>query len=144
MNYVEVNKMIMDTFGRMPLVNSVTNDSLTWNIHKDIKYPAVAADLQNVTVTDGVASYNYNFTAGMIGVESEADRTENYSRMMQILYQGLEHIRDNNDVEINNPYVFQFGSLKFMDVLDCATCQVTIEADVDDDCELQAELTDEE
>lgn len=135
MTYTELNKLILDTFAGMPLVNSVTNNSLDWNSHKGIKYPAIAADLQNVAVNDGTATYNYNFIAGMIGVESEADRTDNYSRMMLLLYEGLEKLAEDNDIEIPNGYNFNFGSLKFMDVLDCATCQVQIETEMPADCE---------
>lgn len=140
MTYKEVNDLILSTFSNMPTVNSVTNDSANWNYNKNTAYPAVAAELQNVAVADGIASYNYNFTAAMIGVESEADRVDNYSRMMQILYEGLEFINDNTDIELNNSYNFLFASLKFMDVLDCATCTITIDAPIDVDCEIQAYL----
>lgn len=138
MNYKQLNDLILDTFSRVPTVNSVTNNSLDWNVHKDVKYPAVAADLQNVQVTDGVANYNYHLTAAKIGVESEADRVSNYSNMMQVLYEGLEYLKDGSDVDIDGTYTFNFGSLKFMDVLDCATCQVTISTEAVTDCELQA------
>ncbi len=136
MTYAQVDNLILNTFGNLPLINSVTNNSLDWNIHKDTKYPAVAADLVNVTVDeDGNATYNYNFTAAMIGVESEVDRIRNYSTMMQVLYDGLEELRNNDEVELPDNCTFQFGSLKYMDVLDCATCTVNIITTMEADCE---------
>lgn len=145
MTYIEIDNLILDSFKQIPIVNSVTNNSLDWNLHKNIEYPAVAADLQNVTVNpdDGTATYNYVFTAAMIGIENETDRVANYSRMMQLLYDGIEYIKDNYDVEMPDNYTYTFGSLKYMDVLDCATCNVNIVVDMDADCELQADLEDE-
>lgn len=145
MTYIEVDNLILNSFRRIPIVNSVTNNSLEWNVKKNIEYPAVAADLQNVTISseDGTATYNYIFTAAMIGVESETDRVANYSRMMQVLYDGIEYIKENYDVDMPDNSIYTFGSLKYMDVLDCATCQINIVTDMDADCELQADLEDE-
>ena len=58
MTYIEVDNLILDSFRRIPIVNSVTNNSLEWNVKKNIEYPAVAADLQNVTISseDGTAT----------------------------------------------------------------------------------------
>lgn len=140
MKYSELNNLILDTFREIPTVNSVTNNSLDWNVHKDIEYPAIAADLQNVTVEDGIARYNYIFTGAMIGLESETDRVRNYTNMMEVLYQGLEFLADEDDVEMEGNMVFNFGSLKYMDVLDCATCQLTLVTPMDVDCEFQADF----
>lgn len=135
MTYAELDSKILDTFRNMPLINSVTNNSLTWNEHKNTQYPAFAADLQNVTVSNenGTANYNYVFSCGMIGVESEVDRISNYSRLMQLLYDGIEKIQAYADITTDP--VFQFGSLKYMDVLDIATCTLTITTDMELDCE---------
>lgn len=142
MKYSELNNLILDTFREIPTVNSVTNNSLDWNVHKDTEYPAIAADLQNVTVEDGIARYNYIFTGAMIGLESETDRVRNYTNMMETLYQGLEFLVDEDDIEMEGNMVFNFGSVKYMDVLDCATCQITLMTPMDVDCDFQADLED--
>lgn len=139
MTYDEINNIILEEFGKIPIVNSVTNNSLDWNTHKNTKYPAVAADLQNVTVNDGTATYNYYFTAAMIGVESEGDRVRNYTAMMETLYQGLENIMENYDIEAGS-MTFNFASIKYMDVLDCCTCQLGLSTSIETDCELQGDL----
>jgi hypothetical protein len=125
---------MLATFGNMPLINSVTDNSLEWNEHKNTRYPAVACDLQNATVDEnGNATYNYILTGAMIGVESEADRVRNYTTMMQVLYEGIEAIKD--DVDVSDTYTFTFGSLKYFDVLDCATCQVAITTEMENLCQ---------
>lgn len=135
MNYKEVSEILTREFGKLPLIASTTHNSNNWQLHKDIKFPSVAFDLQNITVDEeGNASYNYMFTAAMRGVEDEQDRIDNYNFLMSTLYKGINELKSYDDLEVGS-MTFNFASAKFMDVLECAICQISIITPMEVDCE---------
>ena len=135
MTYKELDDILQFVMASVPMVNSVTNDTMDWNLKKDNQFPAIGFDLQNAVVSNGETSYNYIFTSAMLPVESEADRVQNYTALMQMLHRGLSLLDDVEDIDIIGDYDFHFGSLKMMDVLDVCTCQITIMTQFEYDCE---------
>lgn len=130
MTYKELDNIIYNAFNNHSLIKDVVKNSNSIN-SKNRKYWAAAYDLTNLTVTEDLSTYSFNFYV-LERMTDEDNSINNYSIGIEILKDILQDIEDQTE-GVQYPVTFQCSSVKFADVLDVvqATVQITVENSTD-------------
>lgn len=131
MTYKELDDIIYNAFKSHSFIKDVVKNSNSIN-SKNRKYWAAAYDLTNLTVTEDLSTYSFNFYV-LERMTDEENSIYNYSIGIEILKDVLQEIEDQTE-GVQYPVTFQCSSVKFADILDVVQVTISIIIENSIDC----------
>lgn len=130
-----IQTTIMNTLLEDDLINNVFLSTAEVN-GKHTQYWCVVLEIQSRTDYEDYSLYRYNmyFINKQAPQTAKADVDWNYSMGMLLAKNALKRLEDK-DIMTQYPLNFQFATVRFADVCDCITLDVTLQVENEIDCE---------
>ena len=133
-DFRELQTKLQELFKEDDLVNAVYTSTADIN-GKHTEYWAVVVEATGRTDYEEYSNYTYNwyFINKQNPKTADVDIDWNYSMGMLIAKKAMERL-EAEDISVQYPVSYSFGSVKFADVCDVVTCTVTLQIENEIDC----------